>query len=56
MPSKSEWTNVSTTPQSLASGRPLAPGESAACDLTDPHDVALRDAGHLVKSEKEAKS
>lgn len=51
-----DWTNVSSHAQSLASGRPLAPGESAPCDMKDPHDQALRDAGALVKTESEEKS
>jgi hypothetical protein len=46
-----DWTNVSGSAQTLASGRPLAPGETAESDMTDPHDRALRDEGHLVPTE-----
>lgn len=55
MPTKPEWVNVSTHAVTLASGRPLAPGERAACDMKDPHDQALADAGHLIPADdKEA--
>jgi hypothetical protein len=47
-----EWTNVSTHAVTLASGRPLAPGESAPCDMKHPTDQASRDDGSLVKTEK----
>lgn len=56
-PSKTrDWTNVSGSAQSLASGQPLAPGESGPSDMSDPHDKALRDAGHLVPTETEEKT
>lgn len=53
-----DWTNVSSHAVTLASGRPLAPGDHAECDMKDEHDKALRDSGQLVKTEteKEAKS
>jgi hypothetical protein len=41
--------NRATHPVSLASGRPLAPGEEGKADLRDPHDQALMDAGHLIQ-------
>lgn len=53
MPQEQEWTNVSSHAVTLASGRPLAPGESAPCDMKTPNDKALRDGGHLVKTETE---
>lgn len=48
-----EWVNASLHAVTLASGRPLAPGESAACDMKDPHDQALRDSDplQLIKAE-----
>lgn len=58
MANKTDWTNVSTTPQSLDTGQVLAPGESGEVDMRDPHNQALRDAGHLIRTEqpdKEAK-
>lgn len=57
MPTNTDgWTNVSSHPVTLASGRPLAPGEHADTDMKDPHDKGLRDSGQLIKTEKEAKS
>lgn len=56
MPTKpDEWVNVSTHAVTLASGGALAPGDRAECDMKDPHDKALRDAGHLIKADQEAK-
>jgi hypothetical protein len=56
-PKSAEWVNASTHAVTLASGRPLAPGDRAACDMKDPHDQALRDAGHLIQADdREAKS
>jgi hypothetical protein len=49
-----EWVNVSDHAQTLASGRPLdAYGGRGRCDMSDPHDVALRDAEILIPAEKE---
>lgn len=45
------YTNVSTHAQPLASGRVLAPGETADLDLKDPHDELLVTDGILVKTE-----
>lgn len=45
-----EYVNVSTHAQSLASGRVLGPGESAAVS-DDPHDRALIDSGDLIPRE-----
>lgn len=43
--------NRATHPVSLASGRPLAPGDTGAPDLDDPHDKALVDDGTLIAIE-----
>jgi hypothetical protein len=45
-----EFVNVSTHPQSLVSGRVLAPGESAEVS-DDPHDRALIADGALIERE-----
>ena len=52
----SDYANVSRSAVTLASGRPLAPGETGKPNLKDPHDQALVDDGVLVKAEQEAKS
>lgn len=49
-----EYRNVSTHPVSLASGRVLAPAESAAVS-DDPHDRALIADGALIAVEKTTK-
>jgi hypothetical protein len=46
-----DYRNVRRTAVTIASGRPLAPGEAARIDLDDPHDKALVDDGALVKAE-----
>jgi hypothetical protein len=51
MPKPQEWTNVSSGPVTLASGRPLAPGEHGPSDMKHPHDQGLRDGGLLVEHE-----
>lgn len=51
MTSITEWLNRSTHSETLASGQPLAPGETGISDMTDPHDQALRDSGVLIDVE-----
>jgi hypothetical protein len=47
-----EYRNVTNHAITLASGRPLAPGDKASVDLNDnPYDKALVDEGHLAKVE-----
>ena len=46
-----EYVNVSRTAVTLASGRPLAPGEADKINPKDPHDQALVDDGLLLKAE-----
>lgn len=38
------WRNVSAHMQPLASGRPVAPGETCELNLNDPHDKALSES------------
>ena len=51
MPDTTSYTNVSTHPQPLASGRILAPGETADLDLEHAHDNALHQDGVLAATE-----
>jgi hypothetical protein len=46
------YRNASTHAVTLASGRPLAPGEDAPTDLKDPHDQQLAADGALTKVEQ----
>jgi len=46
-----EYVNVSRHAVTLASGRPLAPGEADKIDLKHPNDKGLVDDGSLVQAE-----
>lgn len=47
----SDYVNVSRAAVTLASGRPLAPGEADQIDPKDPHDQGLVNDGLLVVAE-----
>ena len=47
----SEFVNVSRSALTLASGQPLAPGETGEPNLKHPHDQGLVDDGSLVQAE-----
>ncbi len=55
MPDSTSYTNVSTHAQPLASGRILAPGDTASLELDNPHDKALVSDGALAKTETKKK-
>jgi len=49
---------IGSHPESLASGRPIEPGEFVDLeddDLEDPHNKMLLDDGHLITVEEEGK-
>jgi hypothetical protein len=46
-----DYRNSSDHAVTLASGRPLAPGDDGPADLKDPHDKRLIDDGVLVPVE-----
>ena len=50
-PKTAEWVNVSDHAVTLDSGQPLAPGETCELALDTDHDKALRDDGHLIKTD-----
>jgi hypothetical protein len=43
-----DYRNRETHAVTLASGRPLAPGETSPLNLDDPHDQALLEQGSVV--------
>lgn len=43
-----EYRNRLTHAVTLASGRPLAPGDAGPINLDDPHDQGLLDEGSLI--------
>ncbi len=48
MPTPTTVRNALRHPVTLASGRPLAPGDQTDADLSDPHDSQLVDDGVLT--------
>lgn len=50
-----QYVNASGHGITLASGRPLASGDSGPADPKDPHDQALIGEGQLVKVDKPSK-